>query len=157
MTDRRFSPLSLLFWIGVSYAAALPGVFSMPDGWYREIDKPWWTPPDAVFGPVWTVLYTLMGVAAYLVTRRDQHPALPRALTLFFLQLALNAIWSPLFFLLHRPDLALVCIGLLWLTLVSMIRTFARIRRAAGLSQIPYLLWVSFATALNAAIWWLNR
>lgn len=157
LARRRPSLLGLAFWIGVSYAAALPGMLFMPDGWYRRLEKPWWTPPDAVFGPVWTVLFTLMGVAMYMVSRRDQHPYAPRAYALFFVQLTLNMAWSPLFFGLRRPDLALVDIALLWLTLVAMIRTFHGIRPAAGLSQIPYLLWISFAAALNAAIWWLNR
>lgn len=157
MSTRRFSPLSLLFWVGVAYAAALPGLMFMPDGWYRRLDKPWWTPPDEVFGPVWTVLYALMGIGAYLVCRRDQHPAFLRALTLFFVQLVLNAAYSPLLFGMHRLDLALVCCGLLWLTLLSMVTVFFRIRPAAGWLQIPYLLWVTYATALTGAIWWLNR
>ncbi len=154
---RRGSPLSLLFWIAVSWAAALPGVMYAPDGWYRRLVKPWWTPPDALFGPVWTLLYTLMGVAVYLVLRRDQHPDTPKAVVLFFLQLIFNSLWSPLFFGMHRPDLALVDMGLLWLTVLAMMRTFHGIRPAAGLSQLPYLIWLSFAFALNAALWWLNR
>lgn len=157
MPTHRFSPLSLVFWVGVSYAAALPGMLFAPDGWYRRIDKPWWTPPDEVFGPVWTVLYGLMGVGMYLVARRDQHPDLGKAIALFCAQLLLNATYSPLFFGMHRPDLALVSTGLLWLTLVSMVRVFFRIRPAAGWLQVPYLLWVTYATALTGAIWWLNR
>lgn len=154
---RRGSPISLLFWIAVSWAAALPGALFMPDGWYRRLVKPWWTPPDALFGPVWAVLYALMGVGIYMVTRRDQHPDAPRAVVLFFVQLTLNALWSPLFFGLHRPDLALLDMGLLWLTAAAMLGAFREIRPAAGLIQVPYLLWLSFAFALNAAIWWLNR
>jgi tryptophan-rich sensory protein len=157
MSRRPFSPLSLLFWLTVSYAAALPGLLFAPDGWYRRIDKPWWTPPDEVFGPVWMVLYGLMGLGVYLVCRRDQHPDLGKALALFALQLLLNAAYSPLLFGLHRLDLALVCAGLLWLTVVSMVGTFARIRPLAGWLQLPYLLWTTYATALSGAIWWLNR
>lgn len=157
MHARRFSPLSLLFWTALSFMAAIPGVMFAPDGWYRRIAKPEWTPPDWLFGPVWTTLYLLLGVSTYLVARRSQHPDTPKALVLFFVQLLLNAAWSPLFFGAHRPDLALVCIGLLWAAIVAMIVVYWRIRPAAGALQLPYLAWVSFATALNAAIWHLNR
>ena len=157
MPPRRFSPLSLLFWLAVSYSAALPGLLFAPDGWYRRIDKPWWTPPDEVFGPVWMTLYALMGVSAYLVCRRDQHPLFAKALALFGVQLLLNAAYSPLFFGLHRPDFALVCIGLQWMTLVSLIAVLCRARLAAGLLQLPHFAWLSFAFALNLAIWYLNR
>lgn len=157
MQDRRLSPLSLLFWVGVAYLPALSGHYFGPDSWYRRLTKPGWNPPDEVFSLVWMALYGLLGLSVYLVARRDRHPALPRALGLFFFQLLLNAAWAPLFFGLHRPDLALVCAGLQWLALVSMIRVFATIRPTAGLLQAPHLIWVSFAFALNAAIWHLNR
>lgn len=157
MHDRRLSPLSLLFWVGVAYVPALSGWFFQPDRWYRRLAKPDWTPPDSVFGPVWMTIYALLGLSVYLVTRKDKHPLVPRALGLFFLVLLLNAAWTPLFFGLHRPDLALVCIGVQWLALVSMIGTFAKIRPAAAVLQAPHLLWISFAFALNAAIWNLNR
>lgn len=155
MTDRpRFSPVSLLFWLAISYAPGIAGAAFPPDAWWRQVQKPWWTPPDAVFGPVWLVLYFLIGVAAYRVARRDGAPG---ALTWFFGQLVLNALWTPLFFGLHRPDLALVCIGLMWLAIVGTIRAFARVDGAAAGLLVPYLLWVSFASALNLAIFWLNR
>ena len=90
------------------------------------------------------------------VARRDG-PHTPVALTWFFSRLLLNALWTPLFFGLHRPDLALVCIVALWIAIVGMMRAFARVSPGAGAMLTPYLLWVSFATALNAAIWHLNR
>jgi benzodiazapine receptor len=157
MRDRpRFSLVSLLFWLAISYAPGLTGLAFQPDAWWRRIDKPAWTPPDALFGPVWLTLYFLIGVAVYRVARRDA-PGTPAALTWFFGQLVLNALWTPLFFGLHRPDLALVCIALLWLAILGTIRAFARVAPGSGALLAPYLLWVSFAAALNAAIWWLNR
>ena len=158
MPDRpRFSAVSLLFWLAVSYVPALTGIFFQPDEWFRRLVKPEWNPPAWLFGPVWTTLYFLIGVAVYRVARRSDHPALPAALTWFFVQLALNALWSPLFFGLHRPDLALVCIVTLWVAILGTMRAFARITPASAALLVPYLLWVSFATALNAAIWHLNR
>ncbi|WP_272090980.1 TspO/MBR family protein [Nannocystis bainbridge] len=157
MQHRRFSPLSLLFWIGLAYVPATTGIFFGPDRWYHRLTKPDWTPPDAVFGPVWTALYASMGLSIYLVARKDKHPLVPWAIALFLLNLMLNAAWSPLFFGLHRPDLSLVCIGVQWFALVSMIRAFWRVRPAAGMLQVPHLLWLTFAFALNAAIWHLNR
>lgn len=157
MQARRFSLLSLLFWTAIAFTAAIPGMLFPPDGWYRRIVKPDWTPPDWLFGPVWTTLYLLLGISTYLVVRRFQHPDTPRALVLFFVQLMLNAAWTPLFFGAHRPDLALACIGLLWVTLVAVIVNYWRVRPVAGALQLPYLAWISFATALNAAIWQLNR
>jgi tryptophan-rich sensory protein len=158
MSDRpRFSLLHLLFWLGISYAPGLTGVAFQPDGWWRRITKPAWTPPDWLFGPVWMTLYFLIGVAVYRVARRHQHPAVPAALTWFFIQLALGALWTPLFFGLHRPDLALACIVALWLAIVMTLRAFARVTPGSAALLVPYLLWVSFAAALNAAVWWLNR
>lgn len=157
MSDRpRFSPVHLLFWLAISYAPGVTGLAFMPDGWYRRIEKPWWTPPDQLFGPVWLALYFVIGVATYRVARRDT-PQTPVALTWFFGQLVLNALWTPLFFGLHRPDLALVCIALLWFAIVGTMRSYARVAPGSAALLAPYLLWVSFASALNAAIWWLNR
>lgn len=157
MAERpRSSPIALLFWLAVSYAPALTGAAFPPDEWSRHLIKPTWNPPDWLFGPVWMTLYFLIGVAVYRVARRD-HPGTPVALTWFFGQLVLNALWTPLFFGLHRPDLALACIVVLWLAIVGTIRAFARVAPGSGALLAPYLLWVSFATALNGAIWWLNR
>ena len=158
MTDRpRFSPVSFLFWLAVSFAPGVTGYAFKPDAWYRKLVKPDWNPPDWVFAPAWLTLYTLIGIAVYRVARRSGHPAVPAALTWFFIQLVLNALWTPLFFGLHRPDLALICIVALWIAIVGTMRAFARVTPASAALLVPYLAWVSFATALNAAIWHLNR
>jgi len=157
MSDRpRFSLASLLFWLAISFAPGVAGMAFPPDAWFRGLVKPSWNPPDWVFGPTWTLLYILIGVAVYRVARRNS-PATPAALSWFFVQLVLNALWSPLFFGLHRPDLALICIVAMWLAIVGTMRAFARVTPASAALLTPYLLWVSFATALNAAIWHLNR
>lgn len=123
-------------------------------GWYLSLVHPPGTPPDAVFGPVWSVLYVLMGVSAWRVWRRVQ--AGP-ALRLWGWQLAANAAWTPVFFGLHQPlpalGVMLALIALIGLTL----RRFAAIDRAAGWLLVPYLLWTGYALYLNAGIWWLNR
>lgn len=120
--------------------------------WYPTVVKPSWTPPDAVFGPVWTVLYVAMGFAAWRVWARGPSPRVARALTLFGVQLGLNAAWSPIFFALHRPDVALAVIVALDVALAGTILAFRRVDRAAAIVLVPYLLWCLFATALNAAI-----
>jgi benzodiazapine receptor len=124
------------------------------EGWYRTIAKPTWTPPDYVFGPVWTLLYIMMAVAAWLVWQTGEQ--VRPALILFFIQLALNLLWTLLFFAARSPGLALIEVAFLWLgVLLTMMAFFAR-SRAAGWLFVPYLAWVSFAAVLNAAIWMMN-
>ena len=130
--------------------------------WYPRLKKPAFTPPNGVFGPVWTTLYGLMGLALYLAERaaaaRPQaHQLARRAGTLFALQLGLNVGWSFLFFARRAPLAALVELLALWGAIVLTIRTFARLSRVAAALLVPYLLWSTFAAALNGAIWWLNR
>ena len=125
--------------------------------WYPQIAKPSWTPPDAAFGPVWTALYILMGVAAWLVWREGRGIERRRALLIFAIQLVLNSLWSYLFFGMKSPGWAAVEIVLLWIAIVATIAVFGKIRRLAAVLLVPYLLWVSYATALNIAIWSLNR
>ncbi len=150
----------------VGLAAALGGCFvaaaagsvatsSSVGGWYRTLVKPPWTPPDWVFGPVWTILYAAMGVAVWLVWR-SRTAVRERALALFGVQLALNVAWSWLFFGLRRIDLALVEIAALWVTIAMTTIAFARARAAAAWLLLPYLAWVSFAAVLNAALLRLN-
>lgn len=129
------------------------------DTWYPTIEKPSFNPPNWVFAPVWTTLYVLMGIAAGLVWHEmdRQKETVKKGLTFFAIQLGLNALWSFLFFGLHNPFLAFIEIILLWLMIYETFVQFNKVNKIAGYLFIPYLLWVTFATALNAAIWWLNR
>ena len=127
--------------------------------WYPTLKKPAWNPPAWIFGPVWTLLYLVMGIASWLVwQKRGQNEAqVRRALGWYGLQLGLNLGWSLIFFGWRQVGLALMEIVALWSALLMTIVKFGRIRRDAAGLLLPYLLWTTFATALNAAIWWLNR
>ena len=149
------TPLALVFFVGGCLLVGGLAGFATVNGvkaWYPTIAKPSWTPPDAVFGPVWTALYLAMGVAAWRVWRHGPSPRVARALTLFGVQLGLNAAWSPIFFALHRPAVALAVIVALDVALAATVLAFRRVDRVAALVLVPYLLWCLFATALNAAI-----
>ena len=138
----------------------LSSVFTV-DGlrvWYRTLERPDWNPPDWVFGPVWTTLYVLMGVALLQVVRSDRARAARRVgLGLFALQLVLNFAWSWIFFTNHDLFGALVEILALWLAIAATIAAFWQVRRSAAALLVPYLAWTSFATILTATIWSLNR
>ncbi len=127
--------------------------------WYLTLQKPAWNPPNWIFGPVWTILYGVIGLASWLIWRKreGQEKQARRALSWYGLQLGLNFLWSVIFFGLRRPDLALLEIVILWGAIVVTLLKFVRLDRLAAALMIPYLLWVTFATALNGAIWWLNR
>jgi benzodiazapine receptor len=126
--------------------------------WYPTLEKPIFNPPNWIFAPVWTLLYIMMGVAAGLVwTSNADEKVIQKALGFFAIQFGLNALWSYLFFGLHNPLLALAEIVLLWLMIWETYNQFKKIDKIAGFLFIPYLAWVSFATILNASIWWLNR
>lgn len=148
----------LVGWLIVSFiAAAIGSAASIQSGpFYAQLVRPDWAPPSSVFGPVWTILYALMGIAAWLVWRVGGFRAAKSALTLFLLQLAANALWSWLFFGWHRGDLAFADILLLWVLIAATTIAFWRIKPLAGVLFVPYLLWVSFATVLNYAMWQLN-
>ena len=124
---------------------------------FQALRKPPGTPPPAAFGPAWGTLYLLMGVAAWLVWREGLTRQSALALGLFMAQLTLNFAWSLIFFGQHRLGVALLEIAVLWLTILLTIVAFWRVRRAAGALLLPYLAWVSFATYLNAGVWWLQR
>jgi tryptophan-rich sensory protein len=126
------------------------------DGWYATAAKPPWTPPNWLFGPVWTVLYTTMAVAAWLVWRRWGWQGAKPALLLYAAQLALNAIWTPLFFGAELLWLGLAVIVALDLVLAATVLAFFRRHRPAGALLVPYLLWALYATTLNAGVAYLN-
>ena len=139
---------------------ALAGYFTASgvDTWYRTIEKPEWNPPDAVFAPVWTTLYILMGIAFYLVWKSHAAPEVKRRATvIWILQLVLNAAWSFLFFNRQAIGAALAEIMVLWFAILLTIFLFARIRKAAAWLLVPYISWVSFATLLTYTIWKLNE
>ena len=114
-------------------------------------------PPNWIFGPVWTALYTMMGIAAWLVWKQGGFATGRVALGLFLLQLVFNGLWSPLFFGRHSPGLALADIACLWVALLATIVAFKKAQPVAGWLLLPYGAWVTFACVLNFAIWWLNR
>jgi tryptophan-rich sensory protein len=124
--------------------------------WYPTIEKPSWNPPGWVFGPVWTALYVMMAVAAWLVWRPKGVAGARVPLGLFAVQLALNAAWSPVFFGLRSPGAAFGVIVALWIAIVATVVSFLRANAAAGWLLVPYLGWVSFASVLNFTIWRLN-
>lgn len=151
--------LALAGWILllVGLGAAFGSLFA-PDAWFSALLKPTWNPPPWVFAPVWTVLYTTMAVALWLVRREPESEDRPRnrAQVLFAIQFLLNLVWTPMFFGLHSPGLAFVVICLLWIVLLSTMLAFGRVRALAGYLLLPYLLWVSFALVLNGTIWLMN-
>ncbi|RRJ93785.1 TspO/MBR family protein [Flavobacterium macacae] len=128
--------------------------------WFPTINKPSFNPPGWLFAPVWTALYIMMGIAGGLVWHEINSPRreeVKKAMLFFAIQLALNALWSYLFFGLKNPLLALIEIFLLWLLIYETYAKFGKINKISGYLFVPYLLWVSFATVLNASIWWLNQ
>jgi tryptophan-rich sensory protein len=150
---------ALAVWVGACFAAAGVGQVAagpVPNAWYEQLRKPWFNPPAWVFGPVWTVLYACMGVAAWRVWRARGLRGAAGALGLFLVQLALNAAWTPIFFGLRRPGLALAEIVAMWAAIAATTWRFFRTEAAAGWLMAPYLAWVTFAVVLNLAIWRLN-
>ncbi|MBP6876015.1 MAG: tryptophan-rich sensory protein [Candidatus Eisenbacteria bacterium] len=155
--SRRIDIWELLISLALVAAVAAYGSQFSPAPWYQEIPKPSWTPPGWLFGPVWTALYLMMAFAAWLVWRTRASRAVIGPIAVYVLQLALNGLWSYLFFGLRRFGLALVDLVALWALIAITIVLFWRIRRLAGALLLPYLAWVTFAGFLNHAIWALNR
>lgn len=158
MKSSRWLPLAMFLLL--AFIAALVGTMatnSSVDTWYRTLQKPAWNPPDWLFAPVWTLLYIAMSVAAWRVWRVGSAADARRTVRLFGAQLALNALWSILFFGLQRPGAALIDVIVLWLVLIRLYVRFRSVDRVAGWLWTPYVLWVSYAALLNAAIWELNR
>ncbi|SMC21683.1 TspO and MBR related proteins [Desulfacinum hydrothermale DSM 13146] len=152
----KSSAIGLIAWVLLSMAAGWIGSRFVPGQWYASLVKPRWTPPNSVFGPVWSVLYLLMGIAAWLVWRKAGLAGARTALSLYLVQLVLNSLWSFLFFGAHRPGLAFLEIVVLWSAILATTVQFWRVSVAAGAVMLPYLLWVSFAAALNWKLWQLN-
>jgi tryptophan-rich sensory protein len=152
--------LKVVFSILICQAAGFLGSLATTPSiatWYKTVAKPSFSPPNAVFGPVWITLYLMMSISLFLVWRQwGAAKGVRPALIIFFVQLALNTLWSVLFFGLHQPGWAFLEIVVLWLFILLTLIVFWRLSRAAGLLLLPYLLWVSFASALNFAIWRLN-
>jgi benzodiazapine receptor len=151
------SALALVGWLALSFTAAAMGGLFLPGEWYASLRKPAWNPPNWIFGPVWTVLYATMGITAWLVWKRGGFAGQRIALSLFLLQLLLNALWSPLFFGLRNPGLAFVDIVLLWLAVLVTVVAFWKAHSFSGALLVPYLAWVTFASVLDFAIWRLNQ
>jgi benzodiazapine receptor len=145
--------LALAGFVGLTFLAPLAGAWSPPGEWYRSLVKPAWTPPAWVFGPAWTVLYLSMAVAAWGMWRRAGWGAPHRW---WLAQLALNAAWTPIFFGLRQPGWAFAEIVLLWLATAVTLAQFLKTVRWTGWLLAPYLAWLTFAAALNLAIWRMN-
>ncbi len=150
----------LILSIGLCLGAGILGSFftvsSLPT-WYQSLNKPFFSPPNWIFGPVWTILYIMMGVSLYLVTSEKKKMIRQKAIQIFAVQLILNISWSIIFFGLRNPVLAFVNILFLWIAIFLTIKSFNKINKLAGNLLIPYLLWVSFATILNLSIVILNH
>jgi len=160
MTQTRRPYLALTGFIALTLAVELVAGWvtqSSVRSWYPSLAKAPWNPPGWVFGPVWTVLYLMMAIAAWRVWRQASDERVPQALRLFYIQLTLNFLWSILFFGLRSPVAGLVDILLLLIAVVATTQVFLRIDKPAGWMMVPYALWVTFASTLNAAIWLLNR
>lgn len=149
--------LGAVGWLVLTFAAAALGARFLPDEWYRRLNKPAWNPPNSIFAPVWTMLYLLMAVAAWLVWRRYGISGALVPLLLFVAQLLLNAAWTWLFFGRHQIRAALIDIGVLWVTILATLVSFWKLEPLAGILLLPYLAWVSFATLLTWTIWRMNR
>jgi len=148
--------IALIVCVGLGF---LSGYFtaSSINTWYSELNKPFFNPPNWIFGPAWTLLYTLMAVAFALVwDSRTKIHLKSKAMKLFVAQFALNLVWTPVFFGLHQIAIALLIIVFLWILIFKTMQAFKRVNMTSYYLMIPYLLWVSFATALNASILYLN-
>ena len=148
--------VSLAVPLGVGFAGSIYTRDSIQDGWYSSLNQPSFNPPNWVFGPVWTVLYILMGISLYMVWKQVPGRKRENALGIFALQLLLNFLWSLFFFYFKDIVIALIDIVALWFTIVLMIGMFHRVNPLAAKLNIPYLLWVTFAATLNTAYYVLN-
>lgn len=141
-----------LFIGAISGIATASGI----DTWYVDLTKPTFNPPNYLFGPVWTCLYILMGISFYMILQSPKTELRKKAIMIFCIQLFLNFCWSFLFFNFQLLGLAFIEIIFIWVSIVMMIILYFEINKTAAILQIPYLLWVSFASILNGSIWFLN-
>ena len=149
----------LVGWLAVTFAAAVIGSLASINAgsFYAQLRLPGWAPPSSWFGPVWTILYIMMAIAAWLVWLEGDFQETRGTLILYVIQLVPNALWSWLFFRLRSGLFSFADILLLWILVTMTVFAFFRARALAGLLLVPYLLWVSFATSLNFSIWIMNR
>ena len=150
------SALVLIGFLALSFIVALSGIRFQPGEWYEGLSKPLWTPPNSAFGPVWTILYILMAVSAWMVWKSAGVAKARGALAVYLFQLLLNASWSLVFFGWHRMGLGFFNIVFLWLAIAITVRLFWRYQQVAAILLVPYWLWVGFAGVLNFTIWRLN-
>lgn len=150
----------LVIVLGITFAVAFLGsAVTTPsiDGWYAGLNKPFFNPPNWLFAPVWTTLFVLMGIAAYLIWKNgENNQDVKRAIKFYFSQLVFNFLWSFIFFYLHLPLIAFIDIVILWVLIFLTIKNFKKISASAAYLLYPYLIWVSFASILNLAIIVLN-
>ena len=156
-THGRHPRLVLVGWLVLCLAASGTAIFVSTGGWYASLRKPVWNPPSWILGPVWTLLYVMMAVAAWLVWREGGWKKQSTPLGLFFFQWLLNVLWTPLFFGTHRMGIAYMEIVALWCVLAATLGLFWRVKTIAGILLVPYLIWVTFAAALNFTLWQMNR
>lgn len=147
--------ISIMITVGLG---SLGGIFTVGEipNWYAGLNKPFFNPPNWLFGPVWTLLYILMGISLYLIWKLSSSEERTRAIWLFSIQFVLNFFWSIIFFKYHLLGWAFVEIMAMWVFILLTILQFKQLSSWAAYLLLPYLLWVSFATILNASIWWLN-
>ena len=161
LTGKLFPKFTLSLLIAIAIPQLIGGLgayftMSSVNNWFLTLSKPLWNPPSWVFGPVWTILYLLMGIAAFLIWKKRKTIAVSKALILYTIQLLFNLLWSILFFGMKRIDMAFLEIIVLWILIFFTIKEFYKIYKIAAYLLIPYLLWVTFASILNLNIWILN-
>jgi len=158
---KKFQPIALIVSVAITLAISFTAsLFTLPQiaGWYAGLQKPWFNPPPSVFAPVWTSLYVLIAIAAWLVWRhREKTVKFYTAASLYAIQLLLNFLWSLVFFGMHQVLGALIVIILLWISILLNCVLFDRYSKTAAWLMVPYLLWVTFAVFLNLFIYTLNR
>ena len=148
----------LIGWLGITFIAAAVGAAATVDApsFYQTLNLPSWAPASSVFAPVWTLLYLMMGIAAWLVWRQAGFNNARTALTLYIMQLIFNALWSWTFFTWHQGSFSFMVIVFLWLLVAATLYQFWKINRSAGVLLMPYLLWLTYAGALNLVVWQMN-